>query len=116
MGEEEEEEEEEVLTPKNERTDCGDETSKERVEGKGANQTAVAELDYASKKNIEQVCINNFQFLWRRVHVFIIEPENNGSQILRHLDSKYFDLPLTWQTHTTSRMYKIHQTRSEDFM
>lgn len=74
------------ITSKNKRSDRWDETSKERIEGERANKTAVAELDYSSKQNVKQICINNFQFLWRRLHVLIVESDNNGSQALWHLD------------------------------
>ena len=77
-----------LFTSKNKRSDCWDETGKERIEGEGADQTAVAKLDYSSKQNVKQVCINNFQFLRRRLHVLIVEPGNNGSQTLWHLDSR----------------------------
>lgn len=77
------------ITSEYEATNCWNESGQKWIEWECSNQTAVQELYDTGKHNVKQIGIDQLQFFWRVVDVFVVEFVKNCTQI-GHFDSGTF--------------------------
>lgn len=71
------------LTTEHEAADRWYESRQKWIERECSNQAAIHELNDTGKHDVKQVGVNQFQFLWRIINVFIVEFVKNCCKI-RH--------------------------------
>lgn len=62
-----------IRTAQHKTADGRNETGQKRIEWKRSDQTAIHELCDAGKDDVEQICVDHFQFLWCIIDVFVVE-------------------------------------------